>query len=638
MERRQTTGRRIRLNHSNATPRHIISFDTETLPVPAPDNSRRIIHKFRLATTTEVTLRDGRNSQRRRQQYSDTTTFWHYVESLTSPQYTTWLVGHNVLFDLVIAGFPDQLMQSRFSVDWPRSKRTREDGNEDNVHAAGLCCIESPPTIIALRCLHTGGRLVIVDSLNWFPVPLSDMGDACGIPKLIMPEFSAPDDEWFEYCQRDSDIVLETFVNLISWVKENDCGLFRYTAPSQAMAAYRHRFMRQQIFVHDNSAAKQLERSSYCGGRTEVFCMGPINRMVYQYDVNSLFPAIMRQSAFPFILDRCDTERMLSTDCPGISYADSVAEVEIQAMDAIFPVRRDGVTVYPVGRFVTTLAGHELHYAKEHGYIKRIGKWAEYRCGDLFSLWVDELWQLRQKYKNLGNKLYEQFAKRLLNSLYGKFGQRAPGWINSPGNISALPWSRWIEGGELPNEVVNYRSIGWNVQRQSNREEIEGSFIAISSFVTAGARMYMNALRWTAGQRECLYQGVDSLIVTQTGKDRLEAAGHIDPTELGKLRLQCAVDDGEILGCADYRLGDKVVIAGRARKMTLDEDGQMLQRKFDATKNLFNDRPIDTIDETLEPWTRAGMYRKGNVGEDGWVHPMILGIAEAAMAHAGVPF
>jgi hypothetical protein len=150
--------------------------------------------------------------------------------------------------------------------------------------------------------------------------------------------------------------------------------------------------------------------------------------------------------------------------------------------------------------------------------------------------------------------------------------------------------------------------------------------------------MYMNAIRWAAGQREVYYQGVDSVIVTQAGSDRLIAAGFVGEGELGKLRLQCKVNDGEILGCADYRLGDKIVIAGRARKMTLDEDGQILQRKFDATQNLFTGKAINTVEESLEPWTRAGMYRKGDIDDEGWVHPYILGICEAAMAQQGVPF
>jgi hypothetical protein len=530
------------------------------------------------------------------------------------------------------------MMRGKFTIDWPRSVRKREDDGEDNPHNVGLCCIESPPTIIALRCSRTQGRLIIVDSLNWFPVPLSEMGDACGLPKLTMPEFNEPDESWFDYCQRDSEIVLETFVNLIDWVRENNCGMFRYTAPSQAYAAYRHRFMRQQICVHDNGDIKQLERSAYCGGRTEVFRLGRFSGMVSQLDCNSLFPSVMQSGRFPMLLDKFDSGRSLSADMPDIAWADSVAEVEINTLSPIFPVRRDGATIYPVGKFVTHLCGHELHYAQSQGYVKRVGKWAEYRCGDLFSLWVDELWQLRQKYKSDGNKLYEQFAKRLLNSLYGKFGQRSPGWINVPGDMSSLPWTRWIGIGEMPNEIVNYRSVGWNVQRQTNREEIEGSFVAISAFVTSAARMKMNAIRWTAGERECYYQGCDSVMVSDLGLERLTAAGMVDQSELGKLRFQCASSDGEILGCSDYRIGDKVVIAGRARAMTLSEDGQQLQRKFDATRNLFSGRPIDYIDETLEPWTRAGMYKKGTVGEDGWVHPHILGICEAAMAFAGVPF
>lgn len=638
MEHRQRTGRRIKFNHSNATPRHIISFDCETRPDETSPGSRVTSHRFRLATTAEVTLRKDRPRNKIFCRFTTQQSVWNYITSLTGLGHTTWLVGHNVLFDLVVSGFPDQMMQGRFTIDWPRAKRKREGEGEDDPHNVGLCCIESPPTIIALRCSKTQGRLVIVDSLNWFPVPLSEMGDACGLPKGKMPEFSAPDDDWFSYCERDSDIVLETMINLIDWVRDNNCGMFRYTAASQAYAAYRHRFMRKQILVHDSGSVKRLERSAYIGGRTEVFRLGSFACMVHQLDINSLFPHVMRNGRFPSLLDKYDDERSLSHTLPDIAYADSVAEVEINTLDPIFPCKRDGVTVYPVGRFTTFLCGHELHYAVDKGYVKQVGRYAQYKCDDLFSLWVDELWGLRQSYKESGNRLYEQFAKRLLNSLYGKFGQRAPGWVNCPGDLSGLPWTKWIGTGEMPNEVVNFRSIGWNIQRQTDRGEIEGSFVAISAFVTSAARMYMNAIRWTAGVRDCFYQGVDSVMVSDAGLERLQAAGMVGDTELGKLRLQCSSADGEILGCADYRIGDKVVIAGRARAMTVGEEGEQLQRKFDATRNLFSGRPIDYIDETLEPWTRAGLYRKGSVGEDGWVHPHILGICEAAMAHAGVPF
>lgn len=637
MEQRQRTMRRLKLNHSNATPRFIISFDCETMPEQGVDD-RHSKHRFRLATATDVELRKGRPQKRNRHEFTDKKRLWNYIAKRTSCEYTTWLVGHNVLFDLVVSGFPQQLMESAFYVDWPRFVRTRENNNEDDAHSVGLCCIESPPTIIALRCCQTGGRLVVVDSLNWFPVPLSDLGHATGLPKLPMPDFTAGDDQWFAYCQRDSDIVLETFVNLIDWVKENECGMFRYTASSQAMAAYRHRFMQRQILIHDNADAKHLERAAYFGGRTEVFRKGEFKTMIHQLDVNSLFPSIMKTATFPCRLDRFDTDRQLSNDLPSICWADSVAEVELFTMSPIFPCRRDGVAIYPIGRFTTTLCGHELHYAAEHNYIKRVGKWCQYQCADLFSLWVTELWGLRQRYKSDGNHLYEQFAKRLLNSLYGKFGQRAPGWLNVPGDISALPWSRWITNGDLPNEVVNMRSIGWTVQRQTNREEIDGSFVAISAFVTAAARMYMNAIRWSAGERDCYYQGVDSVMITDAGLERITAAGFIGENELGKLRLQCSTNDGEIIGCADYRLGEKIVIAGRAMKVARDADGELLQRKFSATADLFSSVPIDHVSEVLEPWTRAGMYKKGDIDADGWVHPYILGICEAAMAHAGVPF
>ena len=150
------------------------------------------------------------------------------------------------------------------------------------------------------------------------------------------------------------------------------------------------------------------------------------------------------------------------------------------------------------------------------------------------------------------------------------------------------------------------------------------SFVAIPAFVTAAARMRMNHLRGIAGRNNVYYQAVDGLIVTQAGFDRLQAAGEVDNDRLGALKIVSTTNNGEILGCSDYRLGGKVVISGRSKKIEVDADGMCLQRKFYAANALFNGRALNTITESIEQWQRSRVVRKGTVSKDGWIEPFVL--------------
>lgn len=620
----QRTGRRLAGNRSSQLPRYLIAFDAETLPRQTDNRGRKFSHRFRLATATVGRMVGTEVTAVKRYRFTSVAEWWLWLKSVTACNYTTWMISHNALFDLVVCGFMDKFEKGELVVDWPRRKRVASEDKGQNKSNPCNSVIESPPTIIAARITDNQARIVILDTLNWFPVPLKQMGERCGLPKFNMPDFSASDEEWFTYCQRDSDILFHTFTELIKWVKDNDFGMFRYTAPGQAMAAYRHRFMSIPIFVHDNKEVKRLERSAYFGGRTEVFRKGEFNEIVYLLDINSLFPSVMLGGRFPHILDRYEIRKELTTELPNIDWINSVASVRVTTSKPIFPVRTHSCVIYPTGTFKTALCGMELDYAYSHGYIDSVGSWSEYRTAPIFTKWISELYKLRLRHKAAGDSLYSDFTKRLLNSLYGKWGERSPKWTNVDRNFAGTPWSSWIEIDSKTGKSTAYRMFGWQCQERVEPTETNKSFVAISAFVTASARMRMNYLRTIAGKENVYYQGVDGLIVSQTGRNKLDDVGELDESELGKLRLIKVTNNGEIIACADYRLGDKVIVGGRARRVEELADGSVLQRKFYAASALFNGQPLTEITEELQEWKRSTLVRKGCVGEGGWIEPFDL--------------
>lgn len=602
-------------------PRYIIALDTETKPEFTNYRNRKFRHRFRLGVTVSGQYRRGKVGSRTISTFSDREKFWDILRSLTHHRHTVWCVCTNALFDLVTIGMPDKVSIGEYTLDSPRGKRTKGSNCESVKQQSPLVCLESPPFILGLRCVATEGRVVFVDTLNWFKSSVEELGMSVGLDKLSIPDFSASDKIWSEYCQRDAEITFESFVSLIKWSKSNDLGVFRYTAASQSMGAFRHRHMPCEIHYHDNAAVKFLERESFIGGRIECFRIGAISEKVYQVDANSLYPSVMVHGLYPRRLNVFDLDTT-PKPLPDIGgWQRCVAEVDIETDKPLYPLRQDDITLYPTGCFRTVLAGVELDNAIRAGHIKTVGRWSKYKLAPLFTSFVSELWEMRSRYKLDGNKAYENCCKSILNSLFGKFAQRPIKWVQCEDRSECLDWLQWCELDFVSRKPVMYRSIGGYVYKQNHETERPDTLVAISSFIAAAARVKMNQYREIAGIKNVYYQGVDGLLINQSGYDRLCAYGSVSDDELGKLRLQKVADILQIYNCADYQIGSDKVIAGRPGKIVTGLDGKEERRKFSSLQSLFCGPEQHYIYETAAEWTRRGEYRKGTIGNDGWITP-----------------
>jgi hypothetical protein len=172
---------------------------------------------------------------------------------------------------------------------------------------------------------------------------------------------------------------------------------------------------------------------------------------------------------------------------------------------------------------------------------------------------------------------------------------------------------------------ANLEVTDWDKQAERYcKGELKTSFVAVAAFVTAYARQKMNYYRAVAGEGNCWYQGVDSLIVNNRGQENLEQANLISESELGKLRLQLTANYGYIAGCSDYKVADKIVLSGYSRNITSEERRQGLQRTFSAKPYLFTGKPLDSVTEELSEWRKCTSYWKGTIGQDGTVAPLVL--------------
>ena len=173
----------------------------------------------------------------------------------------------------------------------PREKRSSQDGGGEDV--GGLFVVSDPPVAICLRS-PSGGRVVFVSVQNYIEATVDDMAEQLGRERISKnPENSAGHLQAFRL-KADADLVLDWFLDLCRFWRENDFGMFRSTIGACALAAYRHRFMSEPPVMNDDADVRRLERAAYRGGETVAFYIGEIKSRVHAVDVTSLFPHIMK--------------------------------------------------------------------------------------------------------------------------------------------------------------------------------------------------------------------------------------------------------------------------------------------------------------------------------------------------------
>ena len=89
-------------------------------------------------------------------------------------------------------------------------------------------------------------------------------------------------------------------------------------------------------------------------------------------------------------------------------------------------VKRDkGDLIFPVGRFRCWLWQPLMEIAVNQGYVEKVHSLLLYDTAPIFDDYINDMFARRLEYKASGNTAYDTLTKLMMNSLYGKFAQRA---------------------------------------------------------------------------------------------------------------------------------------------------------------------------------------------------------------------
>lgn len=528
---------KLKGNIKTEIPRNFFVLDTEARIYRLPGGKQK--HTLRLGVVKYHRFRDGgKRPTTKTFTFFTPEEFWEFVLRNVYPKGTFWVFAHNLDYDASLIKMWSVLTRK----GW---KLTRF----SDKHKAYFWFWRKGNVSLKFVC-----------TLNLFPGTLEEIGKSVGLKKLCV-DFEAVDDaDLIVYCKRDVEILSRALLNWFKFIQQEDLGSFKFTLAGQAFAAFRHRFMHHNIYIHNHRQAMHLERAGYFGGRVECFYIGRVEgETLCALDVVSMYPAVMRENKYPYLLVEYgrDIEPKFLKDKLKTKLA--VARVVLRSAAPLFPVLFQGKLIFPVGCFETVLSTPELSLAFERAEVLRVKEYAFYQGAEIFTDYVDFFFRKRQEARLKGDMLFTYFYKLILNSLYGKFGQKTPRWVKvgeyKPGTLEDAYIT--VRYGD---KLITQRRFAGIVEECEEETDAYDAFVAIAAHVTGYARVKLLKYIESAGWENVYYVDTDCLHVNKEGKKRL--ASFIQPGALGMLEEQAETTEAQYYGLKDYVFGNKTKIKG----------------------------------------------------------------------------
>jgi len=383
------------------------------------------------------------------------------------------------------------------------------------------------------------------------------------------------------------------------------------TLPALAMRIYKTQYMPADTIYQLLGKPEVNIRNSYTGGAVDVYI--PHNRLsaifsnikatfikLYSYDVNSLYPFIMANTAMPVgkpIYFDGDI-RKVEPDSFGFFYCKIISPDYLEHPILQRRIKTsDGLrTIAGLGSWYGYIFSAEMDNAIKYGYTFDILKGYQFDKGFIFKEYVDKMYDLRMNYLK-GNPM-NLIAKLLMNSLYGKFGMKLETTI-----IDIFDTSCETENAifkdlldvygetikdyvEIDNHVISIRNSLINYKYNEDEDMFHGLDvnIAIASAITGGARMWMSTIKNNPNFK-LFYSDTDNVVI-----DRPLPSFMIG-SKLGQFKLEYIINRAVFLAPKVYGLkteaGDEIIkIKGLNKNLLQDIQIQDLESllSYDSSK------------------------------------------------------
>lgn len=353
-----------------------------------------------------------------------------------------------------------------------------------------------------------------------------------------------------KYCMLDSLLVYELAKIHINMCHGNinNRNYNVSEAPTSAKLAIK---MFTQCFLEESLQQSpdniiEKERFAYKGGRTEVFKKRFISNnkdhKLYYFDINSAYPAGMtKQMPYKYTHTLIWNENQEINENMLIDTDLYLAKIQyIGKNDNFIPniLLRDQKTNSICAFKNIDFSYHwgiELKEALRNECKVNLKEQNTYETKEVFKSFSEFFYNERLKVKKT-NEVLSLFYKNVLNSLYGKFGQK-------PFNKSALCTSVDDIYNKINNDssllldlqIINDNLFMIEYKNVGDEYESIGKLVRFASYITSTARCKLSAFMRDVGHENVYYCDTDSVFTT-----KIPSKDFIDQNVLGKWKQECA--------------------------------------------------------------------------------------------------
>ncbi|GAH79858.1 unnamed protein product, partial [marine sediment metagenome] len=165
-----------------------------------------------------------------------------------------------------------------------------------------------------------------------------------------------------------------------------------------------------------------------------------------------------------------------------------IAKVRVKIDKPILPYRVTGKTCFPIGEFTVTVCSEALKRLLKAKAIQTIYEVAIYDCDIIFADYVEFFGKEKEHFTITKDNLAREYAKKFMNALYGKWGQKKERLIDSCNAPFDIIESKVVIDSEsgARGRIVTYGGV--TRLYEDRGENAYNSFVAISSHITEYAR------------------------------------------------------------------------------------------------------------------------------------------------------